>query len=674
MLVGGGAGGGVLSNVVDVMRRRREPMVEALMGNIGKSITEADAEVNEAMDFANLATLHMEEILKRPWLKPKTEGDGVALVICPKNFPQAIPAAHILGRLMAGYRVIVKPSGGEDEETVLATYEMVKCFHAAGVPKEALIFLPCDNTTAVYMANKAERGGFTGSTTTARRIRENNPKIDIIAETGGRNFIIVDSTVELKEVATSILMSICGFGGQKCSKPIAIIATKDVDIMELKMHLVMQLNEMLVDTALTKHVDVTPLSKKHEPGDPLYEKAMNCLPGESWLNVAVATGVKDVFQREIVRTFSGKPAKMGDPGIRFVKDGANFDFSSLEEIFAPVATLVQIDGGVDDAVEIVNGVKGSLTGSLFSQNRLAIDYALQHWRTGNLYVRQKCTGALAHQGFGDGVGDSHEGAHGAKTGTLEWMFMNGSFEMIDYEHAKYEIVEEDETGLKDALQKLESSLGDWAVYAPDTAAQIEAAVHAGYSYLYEYQRYFSQRRPAPYQTIGQYDWIESQSVGKVCYRFNRNDSLKNILGKIFAAVAGRNPLRISVPVNEKENVKLLTLKEKLGGEFAEIFDNVEVVYEDDGQFVAAIEGNSQLPKEDKIAFVTYTDRDNVPMEVFKAAAGASLYIETRAVTGDGLNDLITQFRQQSYCWVTHNAGDTRYEDTINAKHPQCSPY
>ncbi len=664
----------VLSNVVDVMRRHREPMVEGLMGNIGKSVAEADAEVNEAMDFANLAVLHMEEILKRPWLKPKTDGDGVALVICPKNFPQAIPAAHILGRLMAGYRVIVKPSGGEDEESVLATYEMVKCFHAAGVPKEALIFLPCDNTTAIYMANKAERGGFTGSTTTARRIRENNPKIDIIAETGGRNFIIVDSTVDLKEVATSILMSICGFAGQKCSKPIAIIATKDVDIEELKMHLAMQWEEMLVGTAITRHVDVTPLSKKHEPGDPLYEKAMKCLPGESWLKARVALGIQDIFGDEVFKTFSAEPAKMGDPGIRFVSDGWNFDFSSLEEIFAPVATLVQIVGGVDDAVKIVNGVKGSLTGSLFSQNRLAIDYALQHWRTGNLYIRQKCTGALAHQGFGDGVGDSHEGAHGAKTGTLEWMFMNGSFEMAEGEHAQYEIVEEDETGLKEALQKLQSGLGEWETYAPDTAGQIESAIHAGYSYLYEYQRYFSQRRPAPYQTIGQYDWIESQSVGKVCYRFNRNDSLKNILGKIFAAVAGRNPLRISIPVNERENVKLLTLMEKLGGKFGEIFDNVEVVYEDDEQFVAAIKGNSQLPKEDKIAFVTYADRDNVPVDVFKAAAEASLYVETRAVTGDGRNDLVTQFRQQSYCWVTHNAGDTRYEDTIGKNHPEWAPY
>lgn len=665
---------GVLADVVDVMRSRREILVEALMANIGKSVPEADAEVNEMMDFVNLACLHQQEILKRGWLWPQLEGDGVAVVICPKNFPQAIPAAHILGRLMAGYRVIVKPSGGEDEETVLATYEMVKCFHKAGVPKEALIFLPCDNRTAAYMTNKAERGGFTGSTATARKIREKNPDIDIIAETGGRNFIIVDSTVELKEVATAILMSICGFAGQKCSKPIAIIATKDVDIEELKKHLAMQLDEMLVSTALTRHVDVTPLSKNHKPGDPLWEKTMKCLPGEEWLSMDVDTGYKGDFGEPIARRYSANPPIMGHPGIRFIQDGKNFDFSKFEEIFAPVATLVQIDGGVDDAVDIVNGVKGSLTGSLFSQNRIAIDYALQHWETGNLYIRQKCTGALAHQGFGDGVGDSHEGAHGAKTGTLEWMFMNGSFKMLHGEHAKYEIVEKDETGLKDALEKLEAKLSIWQAYAPSSAPEIEAAIHAGYSYLYEQERYFSQRRPAPYQTLGQYDWIESHNVGKVCYRFDRNDTLRDILCKIFAAVAAGNPLRISVPVEEKANVKLLTLMDNLGGKFDEIFDNVEIVYENDEEFVAAINENDKLPKEDRIAFVTYADRDNVPFEVFQATAAKSLYVDTRNITGDGRHDLITQFRQQSYCWVTHTAGDDRYEETIRAKHPEWAPY
>jgi RHH-type transcriptional regulator, proline utilization regulon repressor / proline dehydrogenase / delta 1-pyrroline-5-carboxylate dehydrogenase len=656
----------VVMKAVGEMRENRDILDKALIMNSGKSILEADGEVNEAMDFLNLSALQMKELLKRDNLEFTTEGDGVAVVICPKNFPMAIPLVHIIARLMAGYRVIVKPSGGKDEESTLATYEMVKCLWDAGVPKDALIFLPCNNDNAGELTKQAERVGYTGSTAIARKIHKENPKLDLLAETGGRNFVVVDSSADLKVVAHDMVKSVCGFGGQKCSKAIGLIATADVDMEELKAQLLMQLKMMVIANALVRRVDATPLSKKRGPGDPLYEATMNCLPGEEWLEELVASGDFD-GDEEIMELLSGEPAKMGDPGIRFIADAANFDFSSIEEIFAPIFTVTQIDGGVEEAVDKINGLAGGLTGALFSENRPAIAHALKHWKTGNLYINRGPTGAMGHQGFGDGVGDAHEGAHGAKTGTPEWLMMNGCVKRREGKYAKYEKVDvkKDETGLAAVLERLGE--GDWV------GGYYDPMIHAGWSCLYEYDRYFSQKRPAPYQTVGQYDWIESHKVGRVLLRVSDGDRPEEILGKIFAAVAARNPLRISVPSSMEHVIQ--SIEKDLEISLESDFNNVKIEYdESDIALEEFIKKNATLDEEERVAFVAFSKRDNVSRLVAKAAVDAGLYIDWRGVTGDGLNDMITQFRQQSFCWVYHTAGDTSYEDHLRDNGDEVVPY
>ncbi len=300
----------ILANVEGEMRKGREGLVEALMLDAGKSVPEADAEVDEGMDFLRLTVLQWRELLKRDHLEFTTEGNGTAVVSCPKNFPQAIPAAHIAALLAVGYRVIVKPSGGTDEETILSTWEMVRTFHRAGVPESALIFLPCDNTCAAYLCAHpdAERIRFTGSSKTAKKIHESNPDVDMMAETGAQNVAIIDSSMDLKEAAQMIVGSVCGFAGQKCSKLRLVIATEDVDMAELKRHLLEIMKLMLVDNALRPEVDVTPLRKTPESWTPFYKLIMQCQEGEEWLL---------------------KPESPGRPGIR-IADPAMFTMADME--------------------------------------------------------------------------------------------------------------------------------------------------------------------------------------------------------------------------------------------------------------------------------------------------------------------------------------------------------
>jgi|GEM_PF-2458209 len=646
----------VLTQGVRAIKDSRGEMVESLMLNSGKPILEADEEVSEAMDFLNLALLHTEQLGDRKNLESVQDGNGVATVICPKNFPQAIPLAHTVARLLAGYRVIVKPSGGEGEESVLSTYKMCEALWQAGVPKEALVFLPCDNKRAAYLTKKSERIGYTGSNGVAEAIQLGNPEADLIAETGGRNFIIVSGDVDLKTTATEILKSMCGFGGQKCSKPVAVILTKDVNLEEFKAHLLGQMQEFLMDTALNRVVDVPPLSREYSPEHPFYNKVMECLPGEEWMV---------------------QPSRVGAPGVRFIKDAANFDFAKIEEIFAPIISIAQIDGGVNDAVDIVNSTKGSLTGALFAENRDDIMYALGNWETGNLYIRRGNTGAKAHQGFGDGPGDSHRGAHGAKTGTIEWQIMNSSFRRKDGAHADYDkdltwVDSEDYNAVKleGLLGRLEAKLAKDAERLKDSGnsgpmhQQFLAAMHAGWSYLYENARHFSKKRPAPYQTKGQYDWIESHRVGDVILRVSEGDDYESILGKMFATIAAGNSLRISVDPAMRRAIHII--EAQLGCRRLDQYFQVEIVYETDEEMFNSIG--------EDLGCLMYADKSKVPHEVYEAAAKTGLHIDARPVTGDGLVDMVTQFRQQSYCWVYHVAGDTGYEEMIRQNHPEQAPY
>ncbi len=668
----------VVVGAIAQMREHRGVLDESLMLNIGKSVTEADAEVCEAVDFLNLSALQMKELLKRENLEFTTEGDGTAVVICPKNFPIAIPLAHIVARLLAGYRVIVKPSGGTDEESVWATYEMVKCLWAAGVKKDTLIFLPCDNENAGYLTEKAERCGYTGSTKIAKKIQNENPDIEIIAETGGRNVVVVDSTADLKTVATEVITSVCHFAGQKCSKPVMVMLTEDVNAEKFNQHLLAQMLEMLKSTALDRHVDLTPLSKTYKKEDPFYKAVMECLPEEAWLQGEIPTGILDEHGHPIMKPVSAKPEQMGDIGIRWLADPENFDWSRLAEIFAPILTVTQIKGGVPNAIDIIKKLKGSLTGALFSQNRDTIQYARDNWKTGNLYINKKNTGARADQGFGDGTGDSHLGTHGAKTGTPEFLIMNSCVKRKTGRYARHAAINlkslnENQKNLFVILSRFPQIFGRLQHKAnPQWSEQIKAIYHAGKSYLYENQQYYSQKRKSPYQVDGQYDWIESHNIGHSVFRLNINDTPEDIFCKIFSAIAAGN--RITISADKDLQYVINYLEGLLGKKFETLFPGTNIIYTKDDEAFSNWISEQQKTETNKIGCILYSEKEKVSDEVFKTANANGIHIDGRKATGDGRIDMITQFRQQSYCWVYHTAGDTNYEKARLRKNPEEAPY
>jgi hypothetical protein len=205
----------------------------------------------------------------------------------------------------------------------------------------------------------------------------------------------------------------------------------------------------------------------------------------------------------------------------------------------------------------------------------------------------------------------------------------------------------------------------------------ESVIHAGWSCLCEGATYFSQRRPAPYQTKGQYDWIESHNVGKVGLIVNEKDTAEEVICKIFAAVAAGNALDIYV--NDGVGGVMAEVAEMLGGKPENLFQEVHMItnFEYLGQDLLL---NLDRKKDDagRLACLMYANAKNVDPRVnemvSKIAAAHSVYIDRRPAIGDGLVDMVTQFRQQSYCWVYHVAGDTGYEDMIVENNPEQAPY
>jgi hypothetical protein len=291
-----------------------------------------------------------------------------------------------------------------------------------------------------------------------------------------------------------------------------------------------------------------------------------------------------------------------------------------------------------------------------------IDYALRHWQTGNLYINRHSTGARADQGFGDGFGsESHRGAHGGKTGTQEFLLLNALIRRDPARVVPWERVATDSTGLQRGLDvidahlrsSLEAETGD----APEEMMSLRRAIDAGRSYLHESATYFSRRRPAPYKVKGQDDWIESRSIGYVCLRAHPADDPFDLLARVFAAIAAGNQLRVSVPP-EGEAIFESYLR-TFPFDVVPNFPGVTVHVEDDTALFSCLTNDSARPN--ALNLLQYTARDRVPMAIFTAAANVGLHIDCREATGDGLVDLISQYRQQSVCNVYHVAGDVSYE-------------
>lgn len=230
----------LLERIADLYEENRVELIALLMRESGKTLPNAVGEVREAVDFCRyyaaqaLQTLS-PQILPGPTGESNrllTEGRGVFLCISPWNFPLAILTGQIVAALVAGNSVLAKCS----QLTPLIAARAVELMHTAGIPAQALHYLPApaSHVESALLTHPALAGVmFTGSNVVAQRLqralaRRDGPMLPLIAETGGMNAMIVDSSALPEQVVKDVTTSAFDSAGQRCSALRVLYLQEDI--------------------------------------------------------------------------------------------------------------------------------------------------------------------------------------------------------------------------------------------------------------------------------------------------------------------------------------------------------------------------------------------------------------------------------------------------------------
>ena len=228
-----------IERAADLIEARRGPLIALLQSEAGKTLDDALAEIREAADLCRYYARQAREICRETALPGPTGeenslrriGRGVFVCISPWNFPLAIFIGQIAAALVVGNSVAAKPA----EQTPLVASEAINVLVEAGVPRAALQFLPGGGDIGALLVKHPACAGvvFTGSLTAAKAINralaeKPGPIVPLIAETGGVNAMIVDSTALLEQVADDVLASAFRSAGQRCSALRLLCVQEDI--------------------------------------------------------------------------------------------------------------------------------------------------------------------------------------------------------------------------------------------------------------------------------------------------------------------------------------------------------------------------------------------------------------------------------------------------------------
>ena len=260
-----------LERAADAFEAERPSLVELCVREAGKSVPDGVAEVREAVDFLRYYAARARSEFGAPLRLPGPTGEsnelslhgrGVFVCISPWNFPLAIFTGQVAAALAAGNAVVAKPA----EQTPLVAAAAVKLLHSSGVPGEVLHFLPGDGITvgARAVADPRVAGvAFTGSTETARAIQRSlaergGPIPVLIAETGGQNAMIVDSSALPEQVVLDAVQSGFNSAGQRCSA-LRILCLQEEIAPKVLQLLAGAMDELQVDDPAWLRTDVGPV-------------------------------------------------------------------------------------------------------------------------------------------------------------------------------------------------------------------------------------------------------------------------------------------------------------------------------------------------------------------------------------------------------------------------------
>lgn len=384
----------LLRKAADTFENQTGRILGLLQSEAGKTLDDALAELREAVDFLRYYAGEAERLLTQPIQLPGPTGEdnrllyrprGVFVAIAPWNFPLAIFVGQTAAALAAGNAVVAKPA----VQTPLIGHLAIKLLHESGVPVEALHLILGDGTAGAALVNHPAIAGvvFTGSTETARRINralaaKDGPIVPLIAETGGINAMIVDTTALPEQVADDVVLSAFRSAGQRCSALRLLLVQEDVADKMIDMIVGAAKELQLGDpreiaTHIGPVIDAEAKLRLEKHIEMLKGMAKTHYAGHAPEGLYVAPHIFELKRIEDLK----------------------------EEVFGPILHVVRYRAGrIGEVIEAIEASGYGLTLGMHSRIDSEIERVTTRLSTGNIYINRNIIGAV--------VGVQPFGGHG----------------------------------------------------------------------------------------------------------------------------------------------------------------------------------------------------------------------------------------------------------------------
>ncbi|MBU6298915.1 MAG: bifunctional proline dehydrogenase/L-glutamate gamma-semialdehyde dehydrogenase PutA, partial [Alphaproteobacteria bacterium] len=409
--VGGSARAAILERAADLYEKNRVRLMALAVREGGKTLATALGELREAVDYLRYYGGEARRLFSEPMPMPGPTGEsneltlhgkGVFACISPWNFPLAIFTGQVAGALAAGNAVLAKPAG----PTPLIAAAAVNLLHEAGVPKEVLHLLPGSGSKlggVLFPDTRLSGVVLTGSTEAAMVINRalaarNGPIATVLAETGGQNAMIVDSTALPEQVARDAVTSAFDSAGQRCSALRVLFVQEDVADKMLDM-ILGAMDQLTVGDPMEPTTDIGPV---------IDEASRETLE----LHAARMTR-----EAKLLRKLPLRPEH--EAGVFFSPHV--FEIASIaqleHEVFGPVLHVVRYGAGrLDKVCEAINATGFGLTLGIHSRITETAAFVRERVNVGNIYVNRNQIGAVVGvQPFGgeglSGTGPKAGGPH-----------------------------------------------------------------------------------------------------------------------------------------------------------------------------------------------------------------------------------------------------------------------
>jgi RHH-type proline utilization regulon transcriptional repressor/proline dehydrogenase/delta 1-pyrroline-5-carboxylate dehydrogenase len=379
----------LINKVGDLMQENQAVLMHLLRHEAGKSLDDSISELKEAIDFCRYYAHHANQKMATSMKMPgptgesnflSVQGKGVFVCISPWNFPLAIYVGQIVAALVTGNCVIAKPA----EQTSIIGYYLAGLIHQAGIPPSVFQFVPgpgrvignvlCQSTQTTGVV-------FTGSTQTAQTInknlanRENCSIATLVAETGGLNCMIADSSTLPEQLVKDVIASAFISAGQRCSALRVLYIQDDIADDTLEM-LAGAMDQMSISHPDYYSSDVGPLIDKN---------SLNKLNAH----------IKYMQDNGNLIKALEVPSELN--GYYFAPHAFEMDSINLlkEEVFGPFLHVIRYKAkDLDKVIDEINATGYGLTFGVHSRINNTIEHVINRIRVGNCYINRSTIGAV----------------------------------------------------------------------------------------------------------------------------------------------------------------------------------------------------------------------------------------------------------------------------------------